>query len=31
MIEENERKYGEEIREKYGDEEVDKSYRKLKT
>jgi len=30
MIEENERKYGEEIREKYGDEEVDKSYRKLK-
>lgn len=29
MIEENEQKYGQEIREKYGDETVDKSNRKL--
>ncbi|MBM7581608.1 DNA-binding transcriptional MerR regulator [Caldicoprobacter guelmensis] len=30
MIEENELKYGKEIREKYGDEAVDSSYKKLK-
>lgn len=30
LIDENEAKYGQEIREKYGDEAVDKSYRKLK-
>ena len=30
IIEENEKKYGAEIREKYGDEEVDKSYGKLR-
>lgn len=30
MIEENEKKYGKEIREKYGDEAIDKSNKKLK-
>lgn len=30
LIEENEKKYGEEIRQKYGDEEVDDSYAKIK-
>ncbi len=30
MIEENERKYGKEVRDKYGDEKVDLSYGKLK-
>ncbi|NLM96650.1 MAG: MerR family transcriptional regulator [Halanaerobiaceae bacterium] len=30
MIADNERKYGKEIREKYGDETVDRSYRRLK-
>ncbi|NLY43127.1 MAG: MerR family transcriptional regulator [Clostridiaceae bacterium] len=30
MIDENEKKYGREIREKYGDEQVERSYRKLK-
>ncbi|MBD1381771.1 MerR family transcriptional regulator [Metabacillus arenae] len=30
MIEDNEKKYGKEIREKYGDEQVDKSNQKLK-
>lgn len=30
MIDENEKKYGEEIREKYGDETIDKSNKKLK-
>src|SRR5690606_26450860 len=29
MIEENEEKYGKEIREKYGDEKVEESYKKL--
>jgi DNA-binding transcriptional MerR regulator len=31
MIDDNEKKYGKEIREKYGDETIDKSNRKLKT
>lgn len=30
LIDENEAKYGKEVREKYGDEAVDKSYRKMK-
>ncbi|NLG88494.1 MAG: MerR family transcriptional regulator [Clostridiaceae bacterium] len=30
MIDENEKKYGEEIRKKYGDEKVDQSYRQFK-
>jgi len=30
MIDENERKYGKEIREKYGEEKVEKSYQKIK-